>query len=275
MRHVHPDIRIPNLRDENEIPDPLRMRRERERWPGIDEAMGTSRIVVLDHGGRARPVIHRGSEHRRSRLVSWKTRRMQIAEGNGLPFLCRRWEVDATVADWQAHPFLITTVVAGERVEWFPDGVVSRFCAAPELVEVKRSPDDLGDSAYRRKLSAMAELARRIGWTMTILYDADISGKGVIARARRKNVEAVYSRRFLKMRGREEEVVAAIVADGAPISWGDACALIDPNDTLRADAVIECAIARGFLLADLDRSRSGATVLSPFAARGASATFRI
>lgn len=143
------------------------------------------------------------------------------------------------------------------------------------LVEVKRTVADLSDRVYATKLGAMAEFARRIGWSFQIQYDIDVFGPKAVRDDRRANVQAVWSRRFLRLSADEERAVEGIVAAGEELTWGDARDLVSPAHGLRGDAVVECAIARGHLLFDFDAPRSSMSPLRPFVAAAAPSSFRI
>lgn len=251
--------------DREEIVDPSRLRRERARWAGIEDVDRLATITVLDHGGRARPVINRGQRHLRSRIVSRKTRRLQITEGKGLRFLVLRCEVDGIVIDYEAHPFRVDVVAGGRRLTWFPDLVRVRRGRPIEIIEVKRSVADVRKEDYATKLDAMRETFRRIGWRMRILYDEDIFGEEQVAKTRASNVAAVHSRRALKVMPEEKAAVASVVAGGGEVAWRNVRDLVSPNDPLRGDAVVEWAVARGRLLIDFDEPRRPDTPVYPLA----------
>ena len=275
---LHPDHRLPSFRDEDEFPDPSRLRRERARWPGIEEATRLARITVLHHGGARRPIIHRGSRHARGRIVSRKTGQLQIWEGRGLEFQAKRCETDGAVADYQVHPYRIDMVVDGRRTTWFPDVVWVVRGGRPVVVEVKHDEEHVGDDEYKAKLAAMAELARRIGWTFRLLYSTDIFGdpnRPVLVKARRENVLAVHSRRFLTASSAEERRIDAFVGDGIDTMWGEAAERLAPGDRLRGDELIERACAHGRLAFDYDRPRRASTVLRPLAHNASAASIRI
>ena len=175
----------------HEVVDPRRLRRELARWEGLEEVTRFARIIVLDHGGRCRPIIHRGSRHLRSRLVSAKTRVLQISEGKGLRFMIQRCEIDGSIVDFEAHPFRIEAYADGGVLTWYPDLVWVRRGARPHLVEIKTSVSDLEKPGYLRKMEVMIEVARRIGWTMQILYDEDVFGHRSIRHQRLTNVNAI------------------------------------------------------------------------------------
>lgn len=258
-----------------EIADPRRLRRESARWEGMNEATRFARFVVLQHGGRRRPIIHRGSRHLRSRVVSRKTRRLQVSEGKGLRFMIQRCEIDGIVIDYEAHPFLIQAIDAGRRLEWYPDLVWVRRGERPHLVEIKTDISALENPEYLRKLEVMMEVARRIGWTMQVLYDEDVFGSTLIQSARWKNVNAIHSRRYLTPTPAEAHAVASLAAARARASWAAARTAIAPNDAARGDAVIEWAVSRGIFAVDPDAPFTPWTVLTPLPAALPAASIRI
>lgn len=255
----HPDIRIPSYRDPRDAGSRARIRRPAARWPGLDEASRLAQIIVLEHGGHARPVINRGQQHLRSRMSSRKTGLQQVVEGRGHRDLTMWNEVNPPVLDFQAHPFLIWGQVGGEPFDYYPDHIRLMRDGRIELIEVKRTPEDLADSEYRRKLGAVAEIARRGGWSFRILYHADITGP----RWRMRNVEAVYSRRFLLLDREEQDVMNAFVIKGIPTIWSTLRGLVAPGDPRRGNAVIENAIALGRIDVDLDQRITCATAVTP------------
>ncbi|WP_242095361.1 hypothetical protein [Sphingomonas sp. CROZ-RG-20F-R02-07] len=275
MPPIRSDILHPDRRDAGEIVDPRRLRREHTRWPGLDQATRFARIVVLDHGGRRRPVIHRGSRHLRSRVVSRKTDLLQISEGKGLRFLIQRCEIDGNKVDYQAHPFRIDVVADGEVLTWYPDIVWVERGGRPHLVEVKTDISALDDPDYLRKIQIMLEVARLIGWTLQVVYDEDIFGRREIRDARWANVNAIYSRRYLLASDYEKHALSTLVAHGGEIEWKTAREAVAPGDAARGDAVVEWAIARGRFTADLDSRITPRTVLTPLHAAAATATIRI
>jgi hypothetical protein len=275
MPQFHSSILTAERRDAGEIADPRRLRRERARWDSLDEATRFGRVIVLDHGGRQRPIIHRGSRHLRSRVVSRKTDLLQISEGKGLRFMIQRCEIDGNCVDYQAHPFRIDLVADGTIVTWYPDLVWVRRGERPHLVEIKTDISALEDSDYLHKLELMMEFAQRIGWTMQILYDEDVFGHKTVRANRWANVNAIYSRRYLKRSPSEDRRVSALVGKGRQVSWGDARDHFAPDDATRGDALVEWSIARGRFAVDLDRPITSRTVLTPLPAAAPTATIRI
>lgn len=264
-----------DLRDVGEVVDRNRIMRERARWRGLEELTSLARIEVLEHGGVTRPIITRGGKHLRSRLVSRKTNQVQITEGKGLRFLCRMCEVDAYVLDYQAHPFRVIAVVDGLLIEWYPDLVCILADGTIEIIEVKRSPKDLADDEYRAKLEAFREIFGRCDWKMRIRYNKDIFGGSEVRGTRAANVGSVYSRRFLKSDYRETATIAGLVQATVPVAWGDAAFLLSGNDRPRGDALVENAIARGYLSVDFDEPFAASTQIMPVAPTGAVGTIRI
>lgn len=269
------DMLRTNRRDAEEIADPRRLRREHARWEGLDQATRFGRIIVLEHGGRSRPVIHRGSRHLRSRMVSRKTDLLQISEGRGLRFMIQRCEIDGNFIKYQAHPFRIDAIADGTILTWYPDIVWVRRGERPHLVEIKPDISALEEPDYLRKMNVMMEFAQRIGWTMQILYDEDIFGHRLVRADRWANVNAIYSRRYFKASRAEARAVFALVAARQQVTWAEARDQLSADDPARGDAVVEWAIARGHFVVDLDRPITSRTLLTPLAAASPAATIRI
>jgi hypothetical protein len=264
-----------HFRDDDEVVDRNRIMRERARWRGLEELTQLARIEVLEHGGITRPIVTRGGKHLRSRLVSRKTNRVQVTEGKGLRFLTRMCEVDNWVVDYQAHPFRVTAVADGVAIEWYPDIVYILADGTIELIEVKRTPRDLDKEGLGEKLAAFREIFRRCGWKVRILYDRDVFGTKEVRGVRAKTVGAAYSRRFLSPSETEAETIAALVRAAVPISWADAATRLSPSDPLRADALVEHCVARGYLSVDFDEPFGAFTMMTPVAPAGAIGTIRI
>lgn len=257
----HADPRIPNYRDPNDPGSRSRIRRPVERWKGLEEASRMAQIVVLAHGGHARPVINRGQQHLRSRMGSRKTGLQQVVEGRGHRDLAMWNDANPQVLDFQAHPFLIRGQAQGEPFDYYPDHIRLMRNGTIELLEVKRTSDDLRDPAYRRKLGVVAEIARRGGWRFRILYHKDITGP----RWRMPNVEAVYSQRYLLVSREEQDAITAFVLRGVPTSWAALRERVAPGNPLRGNAVLENAIALGRIDVDLDQRITCATLVTPLA----------
>lgn len=261
--------------DDDAVVDRNRIMRERARWRGLEELTALARIEVLEHGGISRPIVTRGGKHLRSRLISRKTKRVQITEGKGLRFLCRMCEVDCSIIDYQAHPFRVTAVVDGESIQWYPDLVYILSDGSIEIIEVKRTTKDLEKDEIRFKLDAFREIFRRCGWKMCIRYNKDIFGSDEVRGCRASNVGAVYARRFLTLEHREVALIAQLIHAGSPIQWSEASRFLSPDDQHRGDALIEAAIAHGSLSVDFDAPFAASTLLKPVAAPGELGTFRI
>lgn len=255
----HADHRIPNYRNSEELGLRSRIRRSVQQWAGMAEASRLAQIIVLQHGGHANPVIKRGQKHLRSRIGSRKTGVQQVVEGRGHRDLTMWNEVNPQVLDFQAHPFHIRGQVEGKPFDYFPDHIRLMRDGSIELIEVKRSPADLDKPGYREKLAAVAEIARRGGWTFRILYHDDITGP----RWRMRNVEAMYSRRFMLVSHREQDVITAFVLRGIDSTWTDLSRRVSPQDPRRGDAVLENAIALGRIHVDLDERIDSSTIVRP------------
>jgi hypothetical protein len=255
----HADMRIPSYRNPSESGSRSLIHRRAVRWQGLEEASRMAQIVVLEHGGHARPVINRGQQHLRSRMGSRKTGHQQVVEGRGHRDLAMWNEVNPDVIDYQAHPFLIRGQAGDEWFDYYPDHIRLMRDGRIELIEVKRTPADVDDLAYRRKLGMVAEIARRGGWTFRILYHADIAGP----RWRMRNVEGIYANRYLLLDRQEQDVINAFVMRGTTTVWSTLRHLVAPSDQRRGNAVIENAIALGRVGVELDQRITCGTVLTP------------
>lgn len=260
--------RIPLRTDPARRRSPRRLRRVANRWLPLGNSSLIARIVVLQHGGHDRPVITRGSKHLRFRYLSTKTDTTQLGEGKGEAFLASLNEVWTEVVDYECHPFEIHIVRNGRLERYRPDAVRQMADGTVELIEVKRTPEDMHDADYREKLAVVAEICRLCGWVFRDLYIDDILGprpqgnpRAVPERVR--NVEALFGRRTMALSSLEDRVAGRTVARGEPIAWGELRDRLAPTDLLQGDAVIERLLARGMLATDLDRRFGPSTVLLP------------
>lgn len=266
---IRPAINLLPVRtDPARRPSPRRLRRVADQWLPIGNSSLIARIVVLRHGGHQRPVITRGSKHLRFRYVSTKTNSTQLGEGKGEAFLASLNEVWTEVVDYECHPFEIQIMRGGVVERYRPDAVRQLADGTIELIEVKRTPEDMADEQYREKLAVVAEICRLCGWTFRDLYLEDIVGprhpgnpRAVTERVR--NVEALFGRRSMELDRHESRVAGHIVARGEDVEWGDLRDHLAPTDPLQGDAVIERLLAGGMLATDLDQRFRPATVLMP------------
>lgn len=148
-----------------------------------------------------------------------------------------------------------------DAVRQFVDGTI-------ELIEVKRTADDLRDPDYRELLAVVREVARLCGWTFNVLDLEDIKGPQPFGNPRAlpervRNVEALFSRRTMELERHENRIAGRVVARGTPVTWRELRDQLAPADPLQGDAVIECLLARGLLSTDLDTRLSPGTVLMP------------
>jgi hypothetical protein len=194
-------------------------------------------------------------------MGSRKTGLQQVVEGRGHRDLTMWNEVNPRALDFQAHPFLIRGQMLGKRFDYYPDHIRLMRDGTIELIEVKRTSADLNKPGYREKLAAVAEIARRGGWTFRIMYHADITGP----RWRMPNVESVYSRRFMLVSRAEQDAITAFVLRGVDATWGDLRQRVAPGDLRRGAAVLENAIALGRIDVNLDERITDSTVVTPLA----------
>lgn len=264
---IRPAVNLIPLRgDAAQRPSPRRLRRVADQWMQVGHSSMIARITVFQHGGHARPVIHRGSKHLRFRFTSTKTFTTQLGEGKGERVLAFYNECASQVVDYECHPFEITIVRGGKRHRYRPDAIRQLADGTIELIEVKRSPEDLDDEEYRETLAAVAEVARLCGWTFRILHLRDVMGPPAanprLPTHRMRNIDALYGRRSMSL-SRHEQRVAANLDDTSAIAWGDLRDRLAPRDALQGDAVIERLLARSMLMTDLDLRLTPDTALTP------------
>lgn len=193
----------------------------------------------------------------------------------GEEFLAYWNEVDANVEDYQCHPGEFDISRPGGSFRYRPDALRQLIDGSIELIEVKRTPDDLDDD-LRDKLGDVREVARRCGWRFRVLYDDDIFGVGRHQRrVRKRTVEGIFSRRSLSLTKSQKKVAGQIVGRGEAITWKDLGERLAPGDTLSAYAAIECLLARGFLVTDLDVPFGNRTMLQPIRPRRRASMIRL
>lgn len=250
---------LPIRADLTQRPSRRRLQRVVDRWLPIGSANLIARITVFQHGGHQRPVIHRGSKHQRFRFTSTKTNTTQLGEGRGEEALAHYNKVCTAVVDYECHPFEITIMKGDRSNRYRPDAIRVFDSGAIELIEVKRTPDDLSNPSDRETLALIAEICRRCGWDFRVFYLHDILGP----QARQMNVSALYCRRSMALNRAEERIAGRLIGRGSPIDWGTLRERLAPGDWLHGDAVIEHLLARGMLSTDLDVGFTSRTILTP------------
>lgn len=250
---------LPDKTDHAYRPSFRRFKRITENWLQVGTSNILARITMFQHGGHTRPVVHRGSQHRRFKYSSVKTRMTELGEGEGEEFLSHYNEIATEVVYYKNHPFEIAFQQNGKSVRYRPDAMRMFADGRIEIIEVKGTSDELRDPALREKLAWTAEIARRCGMTFRILYLEQILGPC----DRQKNVAALFCRRTMILSPTEKEIADRLIAKGRPVTWDDLRQAMAPSDHVRGDAIIERMLARGQLSTDLDRKFTSKTVLQP------------
>lgn len=258
------DSLIPNRTDPSVRPSPRLLRRILEGVDPVRYGTRIAKFTVFKHGGHQRPVITRGSKHSRFRFTSRKTGLTQLGEGKGEEFLAYWNEVHGHVSDYQCHPGQFEISRPGDVFRYRPDALRQFVDGTVELIEVKRTSADL-DADLRDKLADVSEVARRCGWRFRVLYDEDIFG--IEPRLRRQNVEGIFSRRSFSLSRFQQNVALNVVGRGTPVAWNDLGEQLAPGDPLDAYAAIECLLARGQFVTDLDSRLGGNARLTPVRVR--------
>ncbi|MBA2935660.1 hypothetical protein HZF05_16370 [Sphingomonas sp. CGMCC 1.13654] len=255
---------IPDRTDPAYRPSPRALRRILCGEAPIRYGDRIARITVLEHGGHRRPVIHRGSKHSRFRFTSRKTGLTQLGEGRIEEFCAYRCETDGDVVDYQCHPFEIETICPDGPFSYRPDLVLQRRDGPVELIELKRTPDDIDDPEYRERLATIREVVRRVGWRFRILYAADVYGEtDEIRRQRLRNVESIFGHRSLKLSANELRTAQRLVGRGSAMTWRVLRDAVAPGDPLAGNDVVESLLARGVIVTDVDLPFHHKTVLEP------------
>ena len=265
---------IPFRSDPAQRPSPRRLRRVVDQWLPVGQANMIAKITLFQHGGHARPVITRGGRHLRFRFTSALTGTTQLGEGKGERLLARYNEVATRIPDYECHPCGIAISRDGRVQNYRPDAIRLLDDGTIELIEVKRTPDDLSDEGYRELLAAVAEVARLCGWVFRVLHLRDIVGPPAAnprqVPPRVRNVDALFDRRTMALDPHERRTADRVLGRGETVAWGDLRDRLAPRDALQGDAVIERLLARGRLSTDLDVPFRPGTQLvpaTPFAGR--------
>lgn len=255
------DNRIPDRTDDIYRPSPRLFKRFAGGADILRVGTLVARFVVFEHGGHERPVITRGSKHSRFRFTSRKTGLTQLGEGKGEEFFAYTNEIDGHVFDYQCHPGEFEISRPGGSFRYRPDALRQFVDGTVELIEVKRTLADLSDPEFREKLALVREIARKGGWRFRVIYNSDVYGPCHLVRKR--NVEGIFSRRSLLLNRRQESIGKRLASSGGALTWQDLSERLAPGDALSGDAAIECLLARGLFVTNLDRPFSIATVLHP------------
>lgn len=245
---------IPNFRDERE---PADSRRIVTSAAGIDTPP-LGRIVTFRHGGVERPVVTRGGLHLRFRMPSAKTGMTEVGEGRGEELLAMQCEIDGSVLNFKCHPYRFEIAFGGAAFTYRPDIAILHRDGRIEIVEVKRTPDDI-DEDDKEKLGRVREFVRRCGWEFSIRYLDDIRGSN----EREHNVARIFGRRANLLTLKEGLVAEAERAKNVPIRWDQLAHLLSPRDALHGDAVVERLLAGGMFVVDLDSKLGPASLLTP------------
>lgn len=215
-------------------------------------------IITLRHGGAERPVITKGGLHKRFRMPSTKTGMSEVGEGKAEQLLAMTCDVDPQVSNFKCHPYKFKLALGGAPFSYRPDIAIQYRNGLFEIVEVKRTPNDLDDE-LKNKLARVKEFVRRCGWQFSIRYLDEIKGSS----ARVGNVERLFGRRALKLTDRERYIADAMILDGQSITWGELAQRLSPGNICHGDAVIEHLITAGYFDVDLDSKFSTSAQLTP------------
>lgn len=246
---------LPDFRDEREHADFARIIPAMKNG-GEHPLLG--RIEVLRHGGEQRPVITRGAPHMRFRMPSAKTGMTEVGEGRGEELLTMQCEVDGNVLNYKCHPYRFEIALGEKPFTYRPDLAILWRNGKIEIVEVKRTIDDL-TSDDRIRLGWVREFVRRCGWQFNIRYLEEIRG----SKYREHNVARIFGRRALVLSRSEQSLAKSIRASGAPIEWGRLSTRLAEGDVRHGNAVVECLIAKGWFTVDFDAAFTAATILTP------------
>ena len=255
ISHPQRSQAIPDLRDEAQPADGRRLVRT---GSGETDNPPLGHIVVFRHGGTERPVVTRGGLHLRFRMPSVKTGMTEVGEGRGEELLAMQCEVDGDIVQFKCHPYKFDIAFGGPRFTYRPDLAILYRDGRIEIVEVKRTPDDLSTDD-KVSLARVREFVRRCGWEFSIRYLEDIRG----SRWREHNVANIFGRRAMALTHDESSRAQAVRAKMQQVRWGDLISLVAPHDRKHGNAVVERLIAGGMFIVDFDARFDDRTILRP------------
>lgn len=255
ISHPQRSRAIPYLRDEAK---PAAGRRLVRAGTGETDNPPLGHIVVFRHGGTERPVVTRGGLHLRFRMPSVKTGMTEVGEGRGEELLAMQCEVDGNIIKFKCHPYKFDIAFGGPRFTYRPDLAILYRDGRIEIVEVKRTPDDLSTDD-KVSLARVREFVRRCGWEFSIRYLDDIRG----LKWREHNVANIFGRRAMALTNDESSRAQAVRAKMQQVRWGDLIRLVAPNDRKHGNAVVERLVADGLFIVDFDSPFDDRTILNP------------
>jgi hypothetical protein len=255
LKHPAVSLGMPSFYNEHEPADSRRLIAVANA-PLDEPPLG--HIITFRHGGAERPVITKGGLHKRFRMLSTKTGLSEVGEGKGEQLLAMTCDVDPQVSNFKCHPYKFKLALGGAPFSYRPDIAIQYRNGLFEIVEVKRTPDDLDDE-LKNRLARVKEFVRRCGWQFSIRYLDEIKGSS----ARVSNVERLFGRRALKLTDRERYLADGMMLDGQAIIWGDLAQRLSPGNARHGDAVIEHLITAGYFDVDLDSRFAMSTWLTP------------
>ena len=254
-----PPLFVPERVDRTQKADRRRLRRTKDRSRKASERPPIAKIIILEAGGYWRPVITRGSLHRRFRMPSRKNGLTQVGEGWGELRLALLNEIDGWVWDYQNHPWQIIGQVNGRRFKYRPDAIRVLIDGTIEVIEVKRTFEDLSDLGYREILGQVREICRQCGCRFRVMYLDDI----IPNEDHKDNVDILSGRRHMTLTKKQERDCCSMRLAGNTLVWSEARDRLATKNVLEGNAILECAAAQGMFVFDLAEPRTDRTVLMP------------
>ncbi|OBX18959.1 hypothetical protein A9995_10515 [Erythrobacter sp. QSSC1-22B] len=182
----------------------------------------------------------------------------EVGEGRGEELLAMQCEIDGNVSNFKCHPYRFDIAFGGPHFTYRPDLAILHPDGRVEIVEVKRTPDDLSVED-KVKLARVKEFLRRCDWDLSIRYLEDIRG----SKWREHNVANIFGRRAMELTSSEMSGAEVIRAQMRPIEWGEVVSRLAPGDRRHGDAVVERLLAGGLFTVDLDARFNDRVLLTP------------
>jgi hypothetical protein len=210
---VHARAALPTLRDT--LLSGLAKPSDPRGWAAISKA---ATVVVTPDGRPIRTIITGRRRIVTGVYTSRKARRGLVLESMNERAFFMHSEVDTAVVDYMCQPCRFEFVLDGVARVYIADCVRQLADGSLEVIEVKHDYRALRDPDYARKLEAVRQVCRIVGWGFRVVHGAPLRERT----ARNLNVEAVQLSRYVHYGAREVFAAANLCERaGGQIALGD------------------------------------------------------
>jgi len=213
----------------------------------IEESVASASLTLPDEDGAIRTIVGAGRVTSIGVYPSAKSGLLQPYEGRTERALIHWCEADGTVPHYQSQPCILRYRTPWGHSAWIVDLWRQLADGTIEMVEVKRTPNDLRKPGYAAKLACAAASATSLGYRFRLMFRDEIRGNV----HRRRNVARVQARRNGLLSDGALERFEEAAAAGALLSVGDVRRAVH-HEPLRGMAGVHRLVARGHVLVDLD-----------------------